>query len=72
MDKTYVTKIGLPDGSWIEGPKVKASTYKEAEKRAIEYAVYIYGYHRNNLHARARRLDAKSVWPGGIDKEMCR
>ena len=70
MAKQFVTKIGLPDGSWIKGPDVTAHTYHEAEKKAVEWAVYAHGYHQSQLYARARRLDAKSVWKGGCDKEM--
>lgn len=71
MDRTFVTKVRLPDGSWEKGPTVEADNYGQAEKAALKHFVGL-GYNRSDLTARAKRLDAKSVWPGGIDGGMTR
>lgn len=71
-DHEYVVKWRQNNAPWDKGYVVKASSATRAEQVVKRYVSYTKGLHMSNLDCRAKRLDQKSVWPGGIDGGLVR
>ena len=71
-DKEFIVKWRHNESPWDKGYVVKAANAVRAEYVVKKYVNYTKGHHMTNIDCRAKRLDQKSVWPGGIDGRLVR